>query len=111
MGNKLALVLLVLLFAGAVSANDGPINLQTQSDVSVTTTSAAHVSASSSRRYLLIQNKGSTSIYVKFGSAHSASEGIEIIAGGNFESLKPPIDAIYLKSASGTQTVAVLTGK
>jgi hypothetical protein len=81
------------------------------SDVAVTTTSAQALAANQSRKYLLIQNKGTDSILVKFGSAHSASEGILISAGGYYEPFVAPIDAVFLKASSGTQTTVVVEGK
>lgn len=76
-----------------------------------TTTSAQAMPAAIDRKYLLVQNKGAVSVYLKFDSAHSANEGVVIVAGGNYEVLKAPTNAIYIKSASSTSEVAIYEGK
>lgn len=75
-----------------------------------TTTSAKVLNADLERKYLLIQNRGVDSIYLKIESAHSGTEGIVISAGGNYESEMPIYNEIWLKSASGSQPYEILTG-
>lgn len=86
-------------------------SLVSKSEVSVTTSSTLILAANLNRNYLLIQNRGSASIYVKFGSAHSGGEVfVEIAAGGFYEPTRVSGEAVYMKSASGTQSVTVLAG-
>lgn len=80
-------------------------------DVTVTTTSASVLGVDLRRNYLLIQNKGSDTIYLKCDSAHSGTEGIEIVADGYFEPFEAPTCALYLKAASGSQNVHVFSGR
>lgn len=84
--------------------------IKSQSDVTATTVSTSVAAAEPSRGYLLIQNKGAVNVYLKFGSAHSGTEGILIVPGGNWEPPQVPTDAIYLKSASSTAVVQILEG-
>jgi len=62
------------------------------------------------RNYLLIQNRGSSSILLKFDTEHEGSEGILIIASGNYESELAPRNAIFIKSVSGTNLVTIIEG-
>lgn len=83
----------------------------TLTTAATSTTSALAVAANSSRAYLIIQNRGGVAVYVKFGSAHSGTEGIELAAGVSYEPYKVPIDSIYLKAASGTPSVTIYEGE
>lgn len=86
--------------------------LTVQSDVSVTTaTAAARVAENFNRNYLLVQNKGSAAVILKFGSQIGTAEGISIAAGGNYEPFVIPTDAIYLRASSGTNTVSITEGR
>ncbi len=60
------------------------------------------------RSYLLFQNRGTASIYLKLVSTISSTEGIEVVAGGSYEPVIAPKDAIYIKAASGTQAYTVM---
>lgn len=83
---------------------------RSQVTVTVTATSAKFLDTESGRDYLLIVNKGSNTIYVKFGSHVGSGEGIPIPAGGNYEPYDAPDDAVYMKSASGSQSVEIVRG-
>lgn len=84
-----------------------------QTSVSVTTTSAQVAAADPERNYVLIQNKGSASILVRFGAAVSTAgtEAVEISAGGSYEGSKGIRDSIHMKSSAGTQTVVLVLGR
>lgn len=82
-----------------------------QPEISVTTTSVKLVDARGNRTYLLIQNKGTQNVYLKFGSANTGTEGILLAAKGNYEPFKIPTAAVYAISESGTQNVIVIEGK
>lgn len=101
------LCLLMLVTSNAFSQVRG-----VQYDATVTTSSALVIEASATRKYLLIQNKGSTNIFVKVNSVHVANEGVEIVAGGNWEpSPESLINSFYMKSSSGSDTVSITEGK
>lgn len=86
-------------------------NIVSQSDVTATTTSTQCLAARRDRNYLLIQNKGSVAVYIKFGSASSnATEGVSIPAGGNYEPYKVPTQSVFLMSASSTALCWVKEG-
>ena len=103
------LITFILLFAHsalAVNLNNTAVTLTTAS----VSSSALALAANANRKYLLIQNNGTSSIYVKFGSTISTTEGITLAAGGNYEPIIPPIGAIYMKASTGTQTVTIYEG-
>jgi hypothetical protein len=107
---KLVIILTLLFGSFAHAASGDSVKIQTQTVVTATGTSTLALAANSYRRYLLLQNNGSTTVYVKFGSAHSGSEGVWILPGGNYEPIKAPIGAIYLKTASSTDDVTIIDG-
>jgi hypothetical protein len=103
---KKFLVLFILLIsfnsmATVVSRTEG----------TATGTSAQAIAADSERKYFLIQNKGSETIYLKFDSAHSGTEGIVIPAGGNYEPVKAPLNSVWLKSSTGSQSYVIFHGR
>lgn len=110
------LLAFMLMFALPVTYSVKASALQTnckvtsQSDVTVTTTSTKFLSSDARRACLIVVNKGAATIYIKFQSAHSGTEGIALAANGTWESLVPPMDAVYMKAASGTVTTAVIAG-
>ncbi len=54
------------------------------------------------RVYLMIQNVGATAVTIKYGSAHSANEGIFIPGGAStiFEPHPAPINSVYIKGSA-----------
>lgn len=94
-----------LTFAGATYSDGGPY---TESTVTVTATAQKVINSASSRLYLLIINKGSDSVFLKAGAAPASGEGIPIPPGGNYEPKFPSTDDIYLKAASGIQTMELI---
>lgn len=112
---KHVLLFLCLFFASTVFAAGGAsqtnTKIVTQTTITATTTSTLVLAANSYRQYLLIQNNGATDIIVKFTSVQSSTEGFVIPAGGgSYEMNKPATDAIYLRSASSTDSVRILEG-
>lgn len=101
----LALAILVSNFSYAV-----PFTANNQIKVSQTTVSTKVLNADNYRKYLLVINRGSSDVYLKIGSEHSSDEGVIISAGGNYEPSSVPVGSIYLKSASGTNTVNIVDG-
>jgi len=103
----LSLLLLIPVVSNATSSVNNAVYTLTTASVS---TSALVLAANSSRRYLLIQNNGSQTVYVKFGSTISGTEGIALAAGGSYEAIIPSSAAVYMKAASGTQSLTVYEG-
>lgn len=82
----------------------------TLTSATATTTSTVALAANQSRKYLHIQNNGSVTVYVKFGSVHAGTEGITLVAGASFEPRVPTTQSIFLKSASSTAAVEIHSG-
>lgn len=101
--------LVFLFFSLPVHAADRTV-LAAPVAYTATGTSAVAVAANQNRKYLLIQNNGSASVYLKPAVVHSGTEGIVLIAGGVWEPLSVPVDAIYAKSASGSQALVIQEG-
>jgi hypothetical protein len=81
-------------------------------DIPVGTDSVQILAAKTSRKYLYIMNTGSQIVYVKPASLHAANEGVGIpITNGVWNPEIPPAEAIFAKSASGTQTLKVIEGE
>lgn len=109
---KLLLILAIVMTSSIVTAAgfNEQFTLNQQVAVSVTGTAALVLSQSMRRGYLMVQNNGSQTVYVKLGSTISGSEGIVLIAGASYEFTTAPTDSVYMKSASGTQSVVVIEG-
>lgn len=105
----------VAIFASSVLAasggDSGNTTIISQQTVTASVTSTLVLAANSFRQYLMIQNNGATNVIVKFGSAQTGTEGLVIPAnGGSYEMNKPATDAVYLRSASSTDSVRVVEG-
>lgn len=108
---KIAIVFLVLMLRAQMSFAGGfAVFKQQQIVVSATVTSTKFMDQNTNRNYLLIQNNGATNVTVTFGAAQSGSEGIVIPPGGSYEPIKAFWDAVYLKAASGTDSVVLIEG-
>jgi hypothetical protein len=81
-----------------------------QSTITVTTTGAQVLPALNGRKYLIVINKGTDTIYFKLDSAPGAGQGVPILPGGNYEPFAVPSNAIFLKANSGTQSVEIIQG-
>lgn len=104
-------LLLILLLISSSLAYAVPTAV-TQTEMTVTTTSTIAVAANAKRNYLLVQNNGSTNVWMKFNSAHTGGQHfIVILAGGNVEfNNVVPRSAVYLASASSTDAVVIDEG-
>lgn len=105
-----AFLSLLLLFLLVTMDAFGASGIKTQTTANASGTSTLLLAENRSRNYILIQNRGATNVYIKFNSAHSGTEGIEIVAGGNWEPPEAPKNAIYMKSASGTPSITTIEG-
>lgn len=104
-----ASLLFLLCFPFVASAVDTTKKFYS-SDVSVTTTAAKVLDVDGQRNYLLIQNKGTDTVLVNCDGI-TGVDAIQITAGGNWEPLRVPTCSLFMKSASGSQTVHVLSGR
>lgn len=107
--TRIFLALFLLVGCAAFGASD-QTSTTTQSTVTATGTSTLVLAANLNRNYLLVQNKGSADVILKLGSVQSGSEGIIIPASGNYEPIRVPIDSLYLKSSTSTQSVFIYEG-
>lgn len=103
-------LLLIFLFAFALSSEASNFFVKTQQSFTASTTSTKVLNASGKRNYLLVVNNGAVAVSLKIGSAHSAMEGVSIPAGGYYEPFISPRESIYLKTGSSTSSVFVLEG-
>lgn len=109
--KKVLCLLLYFITLKAYAGSESVFIMDQQSFV-VTTTSTKALDQNAVLNYLLIQNKGTDSIYVKFGSAQTnPGEGVLIPAGGNYEPIHALANSIWLESASGSQPVMIVTGQ
>lgn len=104
-------ILFIFLFLLSFNARADVYNLGQQLEVNATTTSTEALAANGQRFYLLIVNKGTQTVYVKFNASSTGTEGIPIPAGGNYEPLHVPTTSVYVLSSSGTQALYILEGK
>lgn len=74
-------------------------------EFTATTTDQILLARDDFRKGFLFVNKGLVTVYLKYNSAQSGTQGIEIPAGGNFEPLVTPQDEIHIRAASGTSAV------
>lgn len=64
------------------------------------------------RTYLIIINNSSTvTMYVKFGSAQTGTEGVAIPPLGNYEPIKAPSNSVYIDTASSTAAYTMIEGQ
>jgi hypothetical protein len=90
-----------------------PRNAQlfTQRAFTVGTSSLELLLVRPNRTYLLIQNKNSiSSMYINFAGQADTVNGIEIPAGGVYESYRVPINAIYVIGAAVSLAGVVVEG-
>ena len=108
-------VILGLIFIFSVSAQavqgDSCV-ITTQTDFGATTVSIRALSTSPYRKCLVFQMKGATTAYIKFGSAHTGTEGVAISGASTFwMPIIVPINSVYIKSSAGTVPVVILEGR
>lgn len=118
--------LVMLLLAGLPAFADGTYNctVTTQSDVNITGSTTLALSANSARRCLIIENKlvignAASTLEIKFlpsGASTSnvsftGTQGLKVASGSPWMPVILPINAIYLKSSSGTLPVTIIEGQ
>lgn len=76
------------------------------SSAAVTTTSGQIIPSNSLRVYLIMVNTGTNTVYVKAGAVQStATDGIPILPGGNYEPFLAPANNIYADTSTGSSTI------
>ncbi len=85
-------------------------NSATHTPFTATTTADNALPANVYRLGLVIQNKGSDVVYVRFGGTADASTGLEVAASGRlqWEGVATPVDAVSIVAASGSQAVLLV---
>lgn len=79
-------------------------------EVTATTTSAKILDKDDGRCAFIIQNKGTENVFIKTVTAHTGTEGLLLVPGGNWSPAEPPRDAIFVKAEANTSAVAVADG-
>lgn len=102
--------LFVLMFAFCAMAASDNWAFKSQGVISVTGTSTLLIAANPYRQFLHIQNNGSQPVAIKLSATQTGTEGIQIAAGTAWVPVKPPRDAIYIISTSGTQSIYYIEG-
>ncbi len=95
----------------AASNAFGVCRVITQAAYTVNTGDSTYLLEARDRKCLAIENKGNTTILVKFGSAIVNNEGISILVGAKYEPTNVPVNAVHIKSLSGTVVTAVVDGR
>ncbi len=113
MKNLLAIVLLVTFIAPAWAGLQNNCKIVYEAELTATQTSTRLRLPNPNRKCLLIQNKGSTAVYVKATAAQTTSqEGISISSTGNWEPYIVPTNALYFQTGgSSTSTITILEGE
>lgn len=106
----LGLLVLALVIVGPMGFASQQYILTQQLFTNATGTSTQILPQDNRRSYMLIQNLGAANVIVKIKTVQSASEGVVIPPGGNWEPQVVPFDPVFIKSASGTQAIVVIAG-
>ncbi|MCP4410656.1 MAG: hypothetical protein GY807_23530 [Gammaproteobacteria bacterium] len=72
---------------------------------------AQQLLASNQRRsYLIIQNTSASTIFVTFDRPASLSTGVQILSGGNYEPITPPVSSVWGIALTADLTVILIEG-
>lgn len=88
-----------------------PVTVKTQGNFTPTQSSQSAMAKNKNRQGLIISNKGTDAILVKFASSHAGStDGIKLAAGAVLDFTNPPMDAVYvvLAASTGANTIDIL---
>lgn len=95
---------LMLLVSNAFAGSPQGVPIMTNTTVGTSSTVA--LAANKDRGYLIVQNNGSSTCLISFGTAISGSEGLHIEAGQNYEPTTGFIkSAIYMKCNLASQPI------
>jgi len=73
----------------------------------MSTSNKTVLNANYNRNYLLIQNNGTSDVFVNFG-AKASINSLKIVAGGNYEPFVTPIDSLYIISGAGLSNLCTV---
>jgi hypothetical protein len=104
-------IFLFLFFCSQAFAVSDIFGVLSQGQATATTSASQILSQNLNRKYLIIQNTGSTTVTVNLGVAQSGGAGIQIIAGGNYEPVHTPTDSIWIQSTSSTDVINYIEGE
>lgn len=104
-------ILLILLISSFANAHDKVCRVLTHASYIINSGESTYLVEAKDRRCLMIENKGVTTVLVKFGGASVASEGISIAAGTMWSPEIIPTNIIRMKSVGSSATVTVVDGK
>lgn len=88
-----------------------PVTVKTQGNFTPTQSSQQALAKNKNRQALVISNKGTDAILVKFASSHAGgTAGIKIAAGANMDFVNPPMDAVFvvLAASTGSNVIDIL---
>lgn len=108
---KLLLVSLFLFSCGANAEVAINCKITSQFDLTARPTSAILLNSKDERRCLVFQNQGASTVYIKFGSAHSGTENYALATATSWEPRVVPENSVYFRSASGSVVLTVLEGQ
>lgn len=112
----ISLLFLNLSISVAFAASGLPKIVYTHTDVDVTGTSAAALTANTSRAWALLANDSDTSIYCKVGAVAIVNEGIPIHPRGSYE-ISPrfgnftTLAVNCIQSGGGNKVMLVIEGE
>ena len=95
---------------------DAALATVTHASVNVTTASTEVIAANAARKYLLIQSNTNETIFLKFGAAAVANEGLLMLGRGSVIELSPAQGNLYrgavnaIHAGTGNQAVLVTEG-
>lgn len=105
------ILLLLTLLSSSAFAQLNNCKILTQTALGATTTSVIGLASRSSRRCLIIQNiSAASTIYIKFDSAHTGTEGLNLSAGTIWAPIIVPMNSIYIKGSAGNVSATILSG-
>lgn len=79
-----------------------PVTLKSHNTITPTLSTQVALAQNKERMGLIISNKGTDAVLIKFGSSISASEGVRLAASSNIDFNNVPMDSINVKLAAST---------
>lgn len=108
---KTLIFILITVFTINAWASAPNCKIVNQNDYAVTTVSTIRLAANATRKCLWVKNHASSSVlHIKFGSAHTGTEGLTIPAATIWEPITPPTSSLYFKAPAGTYSTTIIEG-
>ena len=102
-------LLLVLILPALALARQ--VTMKTQGNFTPTQTTQLALASNRNRQALVVSNKGTDAVLLKFGnSAAGTTNGIKLAAGANMDFVNAPADNVYvvLAASTGTNVIDIL---